>query len=64
MLKKRRRKILISTWIVPIIFETLGPVPARLSELLEKVEIEDIVRSLQTTVLISTTAILRRVLNL
>ena len=41
-----------------------GTVPAKLSESLEKLEIEDMIGSLQTAVLISTTAILRRVLNL
>ena len=47
-----------------VILGALGTVPAKLSESLEKLEIDDITGSLQTAVLISTTAILRRVLNL
>ena len=39
-------------------------VPAKLSKSLEKLEIDDVIGSLQTAVLISTTAIFRRVLNL
>ena len=70
MLEKRKRKRLISTWIwklevrrqfrvktviVPIVLGALGAVPEKLSESLEKLEIEDIIGSLQTAVLISTT---------
>ena len=50
--------------IVPIVLGALGTVPAKLSESLEKLEIEDVTGSLQNAVLLSTTAILRRVLNL
>ena len=76
MLKKRRRKRLISRWIwqlwqfrvktviVPIVLGALWTVSTKLSESLEKSEIEDITGRLQTAALISTTAILRRVLNL
>ena len=39
-------------------------VPAKLSKSLEKLEIDEVIGSLQTAVLISTTAIFRRVLNL
>ena len=54
----------MKTVIVPIILGALGTDPAKLSESLEKLEIEDVIGSLQTAVLISTAAILRRVLNL
>ena len=50
--------------IVPIILGALWTVSTKLSESLEKSEIEDITGRLQTAALISTTAILRRVLNL
>ena len=50
--------------IVPIVLGGLGTVPAKLSKSLEKLEIDDVIGSLQTAVLISTTAILRRILNL
>ena len=48
--------------IVPIILEALGTVASKLLELLKKLEIEHIIRNLQTAVSISTTAALRRVL--
>ena len=50
--------------VVPIVLGALETVPAKLSESLEKLEKEYIIVSLQTAVLISTPAILRRVLNL
>ena len=50
--------------IVPIVLGALGTVPVKLSESLEKLEIEDVIGSLQTAVLLSSTAILRKVLNL
>ena len=50
--------------IVPIVLGALGTIPAKLSESLEKLEIKDAIGSLQTIILISTTAILKRVLNL
>ena len=50
--------------IVPIVLGDLGTIPAKLSESLEKLEIKDVIGSLQTIILISTTAILKRVLNL
>ena len=59
-----RRQFRVKTVIVPIVLEALGTVPAKLSKSLEKLEIDDVIRSLKTAVLISTTAILRRVLNL
>ena len=54
----------VMTVIVLIVLGDLGTVPAKLSESLEKLEIEDIIGSLQTAALISTTAILRRFLIL
>ena len=59
-----RRQFKVKTVIVPIVLGALGTVPAKLSKSLEKLEIDDVIGSLQTAVLISTTAILRRVLNL
>ena len=56
-----RKQFRVKTVIVQILFGDLGTVPAESSE---KLEIEDIIGSLQTAVLISATAILRRVLNL
>ena len=50
--------------IVPIVLGALETVPAKLSELLKNLEIEDIIGSLQTAVLLSTTALFTRVLNL
>ena len=55
MLKKKRRKRLISTWIwqfrvraviVQIVLEALATVPAKLSETLKKLEIKDVIGSL------------------
>ena len=54
-----RRQFRVKTVIVPIVFGALGTVPAKLSKLLEKLEIDDIIGSLQTAVLISTAAILK-----
>ena len=59
-----RRQFRVKTVIVPIVLAALGRVPAKLSELLQQLEIEDITESLQTAVLISTTFILKKVLNL
>ena len=59
-----RRQFRVKTVILPIVLGALGTVPAKLSKSLEKLEIDDATGSLQTSVLISTTAILRRVLNL
>ena len=59
-----RRQFRVKTVIVPIVLGALGAVPAKLSKSLEKLEIDDVIGSLQTVVLISTTAILRRILNL
>ena len=53
----------MKTVIVPIVLRTLRTVPAKLSELLEQLDIENIIGSLQTDVLISTKAILRRVIR-
>ena len=50
--------------VVPIALGALETVPGKLSEWLEKLVKEYIIGSLQTAVLISTTAILRRILNL
>ena len=54
----------MKTVVVPIVLGALGTVPAKLSESLAKLEIKDIIESVQTDVLISTSAILRTVLNL
>ena len=54
----------MKTVIVPIVLGALGTVPAKLLELLENLEIENVIGSLQTAVLISTTDILRKNLNL
>ena len=50
--------------IIPIILGALGTVPLKLQESLEKLRTEDIIGSLHDAALISTAAILRRVLNL
>ena len=59
-----RRLIRLKIVIVTIVLRTLETVPAKLSELLEQLDIEHIIGSLQTDVLISTKAILRTVLNI
>ena len=59
-----RRQFREKTVIVPIVLGALGTVQVKLSKVLKKLEIEDVIGSLQTGVLISTTAILRKVLNL
>ena len=59
-----RRLIRLKIVIVPIVLRTLETVPAKLSELLEQLDIEHIIGSLQTDVLIWTKAILRTVLNI
>ena len=59
-----RRQFRVKTVIVPIFLGALRTVPAKLSKSLEKLEIDNLIRTLQTAVLISTTAIFRRVLNL
>ena len=59
-----RRQFREKTVILPIVLGALRTVSAKLSEMLKKLDIEDIIGSLQTVVLISSTAILRRVLNL
>ena len=59
-----RRQFRVKTVIVPNVLGPLGTVPAKLSESLEKLEIEDVIGSLRTAVLLSATAMLRRVLNL
>ena len=59
-----RRQFIVKTVIVTIVFGALGTISAKLSESLEIMEIEKVNGSLQTAVLISTTAILREVLGL
>ena len=59
-----RRHFRVKTVIVQIVSRASGTVPAKLSELLEKLEIKDIIGSLQTAILIFTTAMVRRVLIL
>ena len=58
------RQFRVKTVTVPTVLGALGTVPAKLSKLIEKLEVEDMIESLETVVLISTTAILRRNLNL
>ena len=58
-----RKKFRVKTLIVPTVLGALRTVPAKLSEKLKKLKMKDIIGNLQTAVLISTTAILRRVLN-
>ena len=58
------RQFRVKTVIVPTVLGALRTVPAKLSKLIEKLEVEDMIESLETVVLISTTAILRRNLNL
>ena len=53
-----RRQFTVKTVIVPIVFVVLETVPAKLTKSLEKLEVDDLIGSLQTAVLISTTAIL------
>ena len=45
-----RRQFKVKTVIVPIVLGALGIVPRKLSESLEKLEIEDVIGSLQTAV--------------
>ena len=59
-----RRQYRVKTEIVPVVIGALGTVPNRLEESLEKLGIPDVISSLQKSVLISTAAILRRVLSL
>ena len=59
-----RKRFRVTAVTVPIVLRALVTVPGKLSESLEKLEIEDIIESLQNIVLISPTVILRRVLNL
>ena len=59
-----RRQYRVQTVIEPIVLRALGTVLAKLSKPLEKLEIEDVIGSFQTDVIIFTTAIFRRVLSL
>ena len=59
-----RRQIMVKAVIAPIALGALGTVPAKLSQWIEKLEIENMIACLQTAVLISTTALPRRILNL
>ena len=58
-----RRQFRVKTVVVPIALRAFRTVPAKLSKSLEKLELDDIIGSLQIAVLISTIAILRRILN-
>ena len=58
-----RKQFRMKTVIVEILLRALGTVPAKLSESLKILKIEDTIGSLQTAVLISTTAVNRRVLK-
>ena len=46
-----RRQFMVKIVIVPIVLGALGTAPAKLSKLLKKLEIEDVIGSLQTAVL-------------
>ena len=59
-----RRYFRVKTVIAPIVLGELRTVPEKLSESLEKLEIEDVIGSLQTATMTFTTAILVRVLNI
>ena len=56
-----RRQFRVRTVIVSVVLGALGTIPAKLSKLLEILKIEDVIGSLQTSLLISATAIFRRV---
>ena len=55
-----RTQFRVKTVIAPIALGALGTVPAKLSKSLEKLELDDIIGSLQIAVLTSTAAIFRR----
>ena len=59
-----RRQFRVKTVIIPIFLGALGTVLAKLSKSLEKLETDDVIGRLQTAVLISITAILKRVSNI
>ena len=59
-----RRQFWVKTVIVQTVLGALGTMPRKLSESLEKLEIEDVIGSLQAAVLISATAILRTISNI
>ena len=54
----------VKTKIVPVIVGALGTIPKRLAKSFEELEIPDVTGSIQTTAIIGTAAIFRRVLNL
>ena len=59
-----RTQFRVKSVIMPIALGDLGTIPANTSGSLEELEIENVIGNLQTVVLISNTATLRRVLNL
>ena len=59
-----RRQYRVKTEIVPIVLGALGTIPKRLEDSLGQLGLPDVIASLQKSVLISTAAILRRVLSL
>ena len=59
-----RRQFRVKSVIMPIALGDLGTIPANTWGSLEELEIENVIGKLQTVVLISNTATLRRVLNL
>ena len=64
-LAKEIRKVhRVSTKIVPIVLGSLGTVTTRLQNSLKELEMEKILGSLQTSVLIGTHNILRKVMNI
>ena len=64
-LAKEIRKVhRVSTKIVPIVLGSLGTVTTRLKNSLKELEMEKILGSLQTSVLIGTHNILRKVMNM
>ena len=64
-LAKEIRKVhKVSTKIIPIVLGSLGTVTTKLKESLKELELENILGGLQTSVLIGTHNILRKVINM
>ena len=54
----------VNTEIIPVVIGALGTVPKRLPRYLKALGIPDVIGSMQTTVLLGTTRILKNVLSL
>ena len=61
--KEIRKLYRVSTKIVPIVLGTLGTIPKGLESNIKKLEIPDIIGSLQMSAMMGTHNILRKVLN-